>query len=242
MKLLVLLILAHLIGDFPAQAGKWVADKKINKARSPYLYLHVAIHGVLATLALIIAGQTEYWPLVLIITLGHLGIDLLKLYRQDQTNHIRWFIADQLLHLLLIITAWALVTGQVMRVLSFLKSDYFLIHITAVFFLTQPLSIIIAKLMDKWIPYIDDAASTKALPKAGMYIGMLERVFAYGLIMTGNWSGIGFLLAAKSVFRFGDLRQAHDRKLTEYILIGSLLSFGTAAAVALLAENLLNLK
>ncbi len=40
----------------------------------------------------------------------------------------------------------------------------------------------------------------------------------------------GFLIAAKSIFRFGDLSKAKDRKLTEYILIGTLLSFGIAIA------------
>ena len=44
-------------------------------------------------------------------------------------------------------------------------------------------------------------------------------------IITNNWSGVGFLLAAKSIFRFGDLTKSDDRKLTEYILIGTLLSF-----------------
>jgi len=41
------------------------------------------------------------------------------------------------------------------------------------------------------------------------------------------------LIAAKSVFRFGDLSRAKDRKLTEYILIGTFLSFGLAIAIGL---------
>ena len=52
-------------------------------------------------------------------------------------------------------------------------------------------------------------------------------------IITNNWQGIGFLLAAKSVFRFGDLSRSEDRKLTEYILIGTLLSFGLAILVGM---------
>jgi len=44
---------------------------------------------------------------------------------------------------------------------------------------------------------------------------------------------VGFLLTAKSVFRFGDLKESKDRKLTEYILIGTLLSFGIAIIVGL---------
>jgi len=57
-------------------------------------------------------------------------------------------------------------------------------------------------------------------------------------VITGNWEGIGFLLAAKSVFRFGDLKESKDRKLTEYILIGTLLSFGIAIATGMLALKL----
>jgi hypothetical protein len=60
-------------------------------------------------------------------------------------------------------------------------------------------------------------------------------------VITGKWEAIGFLLAAKSVFRFGDLRKSKDRKLTEYILIGTLISFGisilTGLAVVWLLEN-----
>ena len=44
----------------------------------------------------------------------------------------------------------------------------------------------------------------------------------------GQFAGIGFLVATKTIFRFGDLTSSKDRKLTEYILIGTLLSFGLA--------------
>jgi len=41
---------------------------------------------------------------------------------------------------------------------------------------------------------------------------MLERLFVFTFVVTGNWEAIGFLLAAKSVFRFGDLKKSKDRK------------------------------
>jgi len=77
------------------------------------------------------------------------------------------------------------------------------------------------------------------LNNAGKYIGMLERLFVFVFIITGNWEGIGFLLAAKSVFRFGDLKESKDRKLTEYILIGTLLSFGIAIATGMVVLKLI---
>ena len=68
----------------------------------------------------------------------------------------------------------------------------------------------------------------ETLQNAGKWIGILERLMIFGFILLGKWEGIGFLLAAKSVFRFGDLKDARDMKLTEYVLIGTLLSFGMA--------------
>jgi hypothetical protein len=65
---------------------------------------------------------------------------------------------------------------------------------------------------------------------------MLERLLIYCFILTGHFEAIGFLLAAKSIFRFGDLKEAQDRKLTEYVLIGTLLSFGIAIATGLLVQ------
>ncbi len=74
---------------------------------------------------------------------------------------------------------------------------------------------------------------SESLPKAGQYIGMLERVLVFTFISIGQWGAVGFLLAAKSIFRFGDLTRSKDRKLTEYILIGTFMSFGIAIATAL---------
>ena len=70
---------------------------------------------------------------------------------------------------------------------------------------------------------------------------MLERLFVFSFVILGKWEAIGFLLAAKSVFRFGDLRKAKDRKLTEYILIGTLLSFGISIGVGLLTQWFISL-
>jgi hypothetical protein len=56
----------------------------------------------------------------------------------------------------------------------------------------------------------------------------------FTFVLTNHWEAIGFLIAAKSIFRFGDLKDAKDLKLTEYVLIGTLLSFGIAIATGML--------
>ena len=99
--------------------------------------------------------------------------------------------------------------------------------------LTGPVaSIVIGILTSKW-DLNTIKGNDQTLTDAGKYIGILERLFVFLFIITGHWDGIGFLLAAKSVFRFGDLSNANDRKLTEYILIGTLLSFAIASLIGL---------
>ena len=87
--------------------------------------------------------------------------------------------------------------------------------------------------MSKWSNDLKDIEDKESLKNAGKYIGILERLFVFIFVISGNWVGIGFLLAAKSVFRFGDLKESNDRKLTEYILIGTLLSIGIAMAIGM---------
>jgi len=80
---------------------------------------------------------------------------------------------------------------------------------------------------------MEEDKTEDSLKNAGQFIGILERLFVFAFILLNQWSAIGLLIAAKSVFRFGDLSRAKDRKLTEYILIGTLLSFGLAIATGL---------
>ena len=80
----------------------------------------------------------------------------------------------------------------------------------------------------------------KVLFNAGKYIGILERLFIFGFVIANFWEGIGFLLAAKSIFRFGDLNNAKERHLTEYVLIGTFLSFGSAILVGLIFNYVLH--
>ena len=92
--------------------------------------------------------------------------------------------------------------------------------------------------MTSWSKALHDS-NDQSLNNAGKYIGMLKRLFVFSFVITGNWQAIGFLLAAKSVFRFGDLKESKDRKLTEYILIGTLLSFGIATGTGLIVLELI---
>jgi len=70
----------------------------------------------------------------------------------------------------------------------------------------------------------DQVELGKGLQNAGKYIGWLERFLIVTFVWAGELSAIGFLIAAKSIFRFGEIKDKQDRQLAEYILIGTLLS------------------
>lgn len=223
MVLFFKLLLAHLLGDFILQPKTWVEHKERKKLKSGYLYVHFGIHGVLLYLF------THSWSITFIVLGSHVLIDIVKLFAQKSTNGRCWFFLDQFLHLAVIAAVVIWLEGFAFGTLFDWISENLPI-ITSIVFLTVPASVVIKKAISRWDPDPGND-SPDSLEKAGMYIGILERLFVFTFVMSGQWNAVGFLIAAKSVFRFGDLKESHDRKLTEYILIGTLMSVGIASIV-----------
>lgn len=235
MILIVKLLLAHLLGDFLLQPNSWVLDKENKKHKSIYLYIHTLLHGILAW---ILVGEINFGWFALALALAHGFIDFLKLQFQKRKTKRNWFIIDQILHLISVLILVSLYQNLIIDFTIF--DNQFWILITGILFLTKPTSIIIKNIISIWTPESNNK-NDNSLENAGNYIGILERLFVFSFIITGHFEAIGFLLAAKSIFRFGDLKEAKDRKLTEYVLIGTLLSFGTALFTGFLVQfGLLN--
>lgn len=232
MILLIKWILAHLLGDFLLQPRKWIHQKEQMLWRSPFLYLHVLVHFLLL---LLFSADLSLWYAIAVISVSHLIIDGFKLQFQTERTRTAWFFTDQILHLIVISLAWVWVSKPDISLLMPWQPETW-IMLTALVFLTLPTSTLIQHLMRRWSDTIEDNRS-ESLQDAGKYIGILERLFIFFSILAGFWQTVGFLLAAKSVFRFGDLTNARDRKLTEYILIGTLLSFGIALTTAMLITS-----
>ncbi|MEF3078834.1 DUF3307 domain-containing protein [Winogradskyella poriferorum] len=234
MNLIILkLILAHILGDFFLQPQKWVKDKEKKKLKSKWLYIHIAIH---IALMFLLVWDFSYWLLILLIGTSHFIIDALKLLLQKKKTKRFYFFADQILHIAAIfLLAIAMYYEDIAPSLSISTSA--LLLIICLVFLTTPTSIIMRTIFTKWdiSKYTEDNESLK---DAGKYIGILERLLVFIFIIVGHWEAVGFLITAKSVFRFGDLTSTKERKLTEYILIGTLISFGIAIIVSLLFLNL----
>lgn len=229
------LILAHFVGDFLLQPSRWVKDKQKKKVKSKFLYYHIGVHLLL----LLIATQfnKEYLSGVFFIVCSHLLIDSAKLYFEKKKTEKAWFFADQLLHLIMIaLVVYCYFPYEIP--VEKMYSQQSLALLTSLVLVTYVSAIVLKVLLSKWSNQIakSDAGNTN---NAGKYIGILERLFIFFFVVIHFWEGIGFLLAAKSIFRFGDLKESKDVRLTEYILIGTLLSFGFGILFAMLYKSII---
>lgn len=237
MLLFLKVLLAHILGDFVFQTNTSVINKEKHKIKSVQLYYHIGIHAFLLLVTLQF-NVKEYWLGVLFIIICHYIIDVLKLYLQTKKTKRICFFIDQFLHLLVLVIATSYyIDFSLSNIIITEKNLLFIIFLLLVIFVS---AIIIKLIITQWNPE-KKKDSNDSLEKAGKYIGILERLFVFTFVITNHWEGIGFLLAAKSVFRFGDLTSSKDRKLTEYILIGTLLSFGLAIFFGILYLYLLKL-
>jgi len=226
--ILLKLLTAHFIGDFLLQPDSWVIEKETKKLRSAKLYKHVAVHALI--MLLLLWGQNWGWQILLISGL-HLATDGIKLIFQKPHTKRAWFFIDQAAHLLVIVLVWYLSLKPSLD-FSFWVAPKFWLLLLALIVLTTPAGTAIKIAVARWTPQIN------SLKNAGKYIGITERLLIFAFIYTSNWEGIGFLLAAKSIFRFGELKEANDLKLTEYVLVGTLLSFGIAIGITIVTKQL----
>jgi len=233
LNLLLRLLVAHLLTDFVLQPTAWVNQKKQKKHRSAKLYLHVLVAGITAYL---FSGLWDNWWLPLVIMVTHFFIDLWKLNRPE---NVRYFIIDQLLHVLVIVIAWATLFYDLHMVwcyvLQLLQNTKLWLIITGYILVTWPLGILIGIATDKW--RIAAEVSKDGLQKAGVWIGFFERLLILTFILSNQFAAVGFLIAAKSILRFSD--KENTQKKTEYVLIGTLMSFAAAVIIGILISKAL---
>ena len=109
--------------------------------------------------------------------------------------------------------------------------------LTAILALLSPSGILIGKVTETFREKIENDNS---LENAGKYIGYSERLLVLLFILLSQYEAIGFLLASKSILRISKENDNEGRKKTEYVLVGTLLSFFIAVVVGLVCRRLLN--
>ena len=256
-SIFVRLVLAHLLSDFIFQPTSWAKDKDTKGFESKKLYWHTL---VTCLTAILLIWDVSWIIPILIITAIHGITDGIKGEVNKRMLGAQYpgpgylLLIDQIIHFLTIIVTWIVVTNQAdalwTEITALLKTQdswYVLVGYTLV---SMPISVVIGKMTQKWNHELNGQNSTttnpssntngtQGLENAGKWIGIVERTLILTFVLIHQFGAIGFLLAAKSVFRFGDLKDSNDQKKTEYIIIGTLLSFMLAIFTGITINHLL---
>ncbi|WP_339737960.1 DUF3307 domain-containing protein [uncultured Sunxiuqinia sp.] len=240
MILLLRLLIAHLIADFLLQPGAWVKDKNEKGIKSIKLFFHVL---VVTALSVVFTLDYFSWQIPVLIFLFHYLIDLAKIYfMPHKVNQLVWFLLDQVVHILAIALVVAIVSEFLFdwsTIFSSLLSDQTsLVLFLAYLFVIWPTMIIVNLATKRWQNQIKEGLGP-SLPDAGKWIGILERVLVLTFVLTAQFQAIGFLIAAKSILRISVKSEDNARLLSEYVLIGTFISFTIAILTGLFASLML---
>jgi hypothetical protein len=222
-RFLLLQIIAHTISDFYLQNDKSCADKAQNGFKSPKLYIHVLITFVCAWL---LSFSFNFWWVALIIAASHLLVDAMKCYASKCKSI---FFIDQLLHLIVIVAACYMWNCDLPDCVSGVEEKYIAL-LLGVLICVKPSNIIIKEIFKAANIKVNKGSgddNIEDLPNAGKLIGVVERLLSLVFVLLGQYEAVGFIIAAKSILRFAE----GDKAKSEYVLIGTLLSFSLAIFV-----------
>ncbi len=243
---LLVLLLAHLVGDFLLQPSVLISKKK----KITWLLIHSLVHGALAYLLM---GAWNMWLPPLIITFTHFLFDGIKnrvISKDKKGDSLIVFVIDQALHFIVLVlmvqffyipnavlpVCLNLYPAVAAPVLLILVGVLLLVPFGGILidYVTHPFQ---EQLHRKFHP--NSLRPIEGLKEGGRIIGYLERLLIFVFILSGEFAGVGFLVAAKSILRFGEIKDNENRKQSEYIIIGTFASFLLAFVVSLAVRSLL---
>ena len=245
--LFLILLLAHLLGDYYFQPQK-LADKK-EKAYSAVL-IHSLIYAAFVGLIALVVDAP--WWVFVVASLAHWLIDSLKFaLRKKKISKAKLFITDQALHLLtLVLLAW-FSPAAIFRPWTAALSQGFWGWKVLIFLVAKPVNVSMDILFSKYseaakaefkkqlekteehrtqtLESLEELEASKKekiaiqeVEGAGALIGLFERIFVVIFVALGQYSAMSLLIAAKSLARFD--RITKNQAFAEYYLIGTLFS------------------
>ena len=226
LELFYILFLSHLVADYYLQSDSFCKQKEANGFRSWQLYVHALVVMACAWAAI---GHVAFWWGALLLGVSHLLMDGLKHYVRKSKCA---FFVDQLFHIAMIVLVSYLYQDQSCDLLGVWGWNIpYAIYAIGVLLIGKPSNVIIQnilRLFDLQMP-TNEENKEQSLLQAGHVIGIAERIMAFLFVMVNQYEALGFLIAAKSILRFRD----QDTARTEYVLVGTLLSFLIAVLTAL---------
>ncbi len=245
--LMICLVASYFIGDFMIQI-------KIGEG-SKWQALIIPIHGALvAGWSYVLCGAWKLWEIPLLVLVTHIFIDYIeRIFGRE--NVFEFFLFQAIRLAVSILIALFIVSLQIQINLfwfaqfglSYFKSIIFLAGFTFSIFGGNSLIGIVVK---PFIPQIEKEAyklrkgvgkGVGGLKGGGQLIGQMERFLIFLFIMIEQPTAIGFLITAKSILRFGEIKDHHQRMLAEYIIIGTMASFAYGISISYLTKYLIGI-
>jgi hypothetical protein len=252
--LLLATVTAHFLVDFCLQRDNDVAAKR--RLRFWAFLKHGAMQ---ATGAYLFAGQWTLYLLPAVVFASHPLIDGAKEAalcwvaprdaRGEPTAPWQFWgiVVDQLLHLAVLVAAvgfldrcgmipgeayWSALVGRQLWLKGLVLVSGVVLSVFAGGFLT---GVLVQPMLEE-IRGADRSSGIsperRGLASGGRRIGQLERALVLIFVLSGQPAGVGFLMGAKSILRFGELKDDKTRMEAEYVIIGTLLSFAWGLTVA----------
>jgi hypothetical protein len=237
-KLFILQLIAHILADFIFQTDEWSEDKKKNGFSSGKLYLHVLI---VFTLSWVLSFQWNFFFFSIIISIIHLLIDGLKFrisdFKLGKTKPFKKtiFFIDQFMHLAVIFLA-VVIFNKLLDINPYLSvplTNHRLVIILGYLICLKPSNVCIKEIFNLYNIKMESKSDDDLL-NAGKLIGNIERLLTLTLLLIGQYEAIGFIIAGKSILRY----EGKNTARTEYVLVGTLLSFGIAIITGIIILKL----
>lgn len=101
--------------------------------------------------------------------------------------------------------------------------DHFLLAAGCFLILQNTANLIVRLVLNGAGPGVLDSARTL---KGGRILGPLERSFIFAMALSGQFTAVGAVIAAKGILRFPEISRANDDgDMAEYVLVGSFVSW-----------------
>jgi hypothetical protein len=241
MILFLRLLIAHLIADFLLQPNSWVEHKNKNGVKSLKLFYHIL---VVTSISVLFSLDYFTWQIPLFLFIFHYLIDLAKIYlKPSKTGSLLWFLIDQVFHVVAIGGVVFIINGVPSNIASqfsdLISNERNLVVGLAYIFVIWPSMIIINLATKRWQSQIHQTMGEPSLQNAGKWIGILERILVLTFVLGAQFQAIGFLIAAKSILRISVKNEDGTRLLSEYVLVGTFISFTIAIMTGLLTNSML---
>ena len=247
-EIFILLLLAHIIGDFYFQTGN-MSKRKDSSMR--WVIVHSLFYWLSTLLILSPVMSMNIFVIGTIAAAAHAIIDILKyIYIKRARNRSRItaakerniFFTDQLLHIvcLIFIAYFAVlqniplhINSAVIGFFDIIKIDAFsfIYWAAALLIIHKPANIFISRILTVYKPENKDDTNKKD-NNAGRLIGTIERIIILIFLSIGQYAAIGLVLTAKSIARYDKI--AKEKDFAEYYLIGTLISTLTVIVVSFL--------